>query len=381
MRWIAVRHGADHIHLVVMLARQDGHRPSIRNDRYRVRAACLAAERRYGLRSTAPADRTAARRPSRAETEKAARRQLGEPPRVTLRRAVATAAACACGESEFFARLEAAGVLARKRFSTRQPGQVTGYAVALPGDTSRTGGLVWYGGGKLAPDLTWPKLRHRWGQSSTTQEQFTPGERAAIWEHAAQAAGTAAAEIRVLAGTDPASAADAAWAASGTLHAAAAALGSRALRQAAAAYDRAARAPYGRVPPPTPAGSRLRHAAWLLGTLAQTTRDPAPAPLMLLTRLASLADAVAQLRDAQHHAAQAAAARAAAEQLHTATRGGRPVPRTRRPRTPAQLAAQEFPFPMRRGQPPPGWTPPGQDGPHPARRPTPPPPRPRGPRL
>ena len=64
VRWIAVRHGDDHIHLVAMLARQDGGKPSLSWERYKVRAACLAAEQRYGLRSTAPADCTAARRPS-----------------------------------------------------------------------------------------------------------------------------------------------------------------------------------------------------------------------------------------------------------------------------------------------------------------------------
>jgi hypothetical protein len=78
VRWIAVRHGDDHIHLVAMLARQDGGKPSLSWERYKVRAACLAAEQRYGLRSTAPADHTAARRASRAENEKAARRGLAE---------------------------------------------------------------------------------------------------------------------------------------------------------------------------------------------------------------------------------------------------------------------------------------------------------------
>ena len=380
VRWIAVRHGPDHIHLVAMLARQDFRRPRLDFERYRVREACRAAEARYGLRRTAPGDRTAAHQPSRAETEKATRRRLDEPPRVTLRRAVTTAAACAGSEREFFTRLEVAGVLARKRFSSRQPGQVTGYAVALPGDTSKAGGPVWYSGGKLAPDLTWPKLCQRWAQPATAGQRFTPAERVAIWDHAARVAGTAAAEIRALASTDPASAADAAWAASGTLHAAAAALGSRVLRQAADAYERAGRAPYGRIPAPTPAGSRLRHAARLLGTLAASTRDPALAPLMLLRSLASLADAVAQLRDAQHRAAQASAARIAAEQLLTAARAGRPVPRARRPRTPGQLAAEDFPFPIRRGQPPPWGASPGQDGPSPARGPT-PPTQPRGPRL
>jgi len=60
VRWVAIRHGDDHIHIVAMLARQDGRRPRVHNDRYRVREACLAAEQRYGLRRTAPGDRTAA---------------------------------------------------------------------------------------------------------------------------------------------------------------------------------------------------------------------------------------------------------------------------------------------------------------------------------
>jgi hypothetical protein len=74
VRWVAVRHGDDHIHLVAMLTRQDGGRPRLSNERYRVREACRVAEERYGLRRTAPGDRTAARRASRAEQEKAQRR-------------------------------------------------------------------------------------------------------------------------------------------------------------------------------------------------------------------------------------------------------------------------------------------------------------------
>ena len=255
VRWVAVRHGDDHIHIVAMLARQDGGKPGLSWERVKVRAACLAAEQRYGLRSTAPADRTAARRPTRAENEKAARCGLDEAPRVTLRRQVATAAASANSEDEFFARLDQAGVLVRKRFSITNPGQVTGYSVALPGDTAKDGGPVWYGGGKLAADLTWPKLRQRWTPDRATPGRLRPDltaeERNALWEHATRIAADATAQIRHLAWTNPAAAADAAWATSDTLHVAAAMLGSRILSQAADAYDRAARAPYGRIPPPS----------------------------------------------------------------------------------------------------------------------------------
>jgi hypothetical protein len=66
VRWVAVRHGDDHIHLVAMLARQDGGKPRLPNERYRVREACRAAEEHYGLRRTAPGDRTPGARPARS---------------------------------------------------------------------------------------------------------------------------------------------------------------------------------------------------------------------------------------------------------------------------------------------------------------------------
>jgi hypothetical protein len=239
VRWVAVRHGEDHIHIVAMLARQDGGRPRLSNERYRVREACLAAEERCGLRHTVPGDRTAPRRPTRAENEKTSRRGWREAPRVTLKRAVSTAAAGASSEQEFFARLGGAGVLVRKRLSTRNPAEVTGYAVALPDDTARYGGPVWFGGGKLAADLTLPKLRRRWEPArGTPAETFTAQERNALWELAAQTAAGASAQIGSYATTSPAAAADAAWAAADTMHAVAAALGSRILRQAADSYDR-----------------------------------------------------------------------------------------------------------------------------------------------
>ena len=168
VRWVAVRHAADHIHIVATLARQDGTRPRIWNDYYRVREACQEAERRFGLRSTAPADRTAARRATRAETEQAARRGWAEPPRVTLRREVCTAAAGAGTEQEFFARLRAAGVLVRERHSTVHPVRSPGTRSGCPATRPRDGGVVWYGGGKLAADLTLPKLRARWAGTAGT---------------------------------------------------------------------------------------------------------------------------------------------------------------------------------------------------------------------
>ena len=269
----------------------------------------------------------------------------------------------------------------RKRFSITSPGQVTGYSVALPGDTTKDGGPVWYGGGKLAADLSWPKLAQRWtptrAASGRPYLNLTAGERTAVWDHATRAAADAAAQIRAMAWTDPAAAGDAAWATSDTLHAAAATLGSRILRRAADAYDRAARPLYGHIPPPSPAGNRLRQAARLLSALACLTGDRSMTPVVLITRLAALAEAVAELRESQRHAAQAAAARAAAERLHAAARPAAPpqLHPARHASTAAQLARQSFPQPARPATP--GQPGPAPGAPPPARRP--PPPRPRGP--
>jgi hypothetical protein len=381
VRWIAVRHADDHVHVVAMLARQDRARPSVHNDRYRVRDACLAAERRYGLRPTAPADRTAPRSPTRAEAEKATRRGLDEAPRVMLRRAVAVAATGSASEAEFFARLGQAGIMARQRHSTRNPGQVTGYAVALPGDASKDGNPVWYSGGKLAADLTWPKITQRWHPARHAPDtRLTAAERAAVWDRAAQVAADATARIRALTRTGPAAAADAAWAASGTLHIAAALLGSRSLREAADAYDRAAHEPFGRIPAPTREGNQLRRAARIMSLFAHLSGDRALAPAILIVRLAALAEAVAELRQAQQRAAQAAAARAAAERLYAACTAppARPVSPPRA-RTVAELAAASFPGPPAPPRSSPGA--PGQYGADPTARPPrrPTQPRPRGP--
>jgi hypothetical protein len=178
VRWVAVRHdlskgGIDHIHVVATLARQDGQLPNVHNDFLRARRACLAIEKQFGLTATAPADRTTAVRPTRAENERSARTGRTEPERITLRRMVQDAAAVAASEGDFFTLLRDAGALIRERRSDTDLGRVAGYAVALPEHTTRSGQPVWFGGGKLAPDLTLPKLRRRWGRSANAEQGGT----------------------------------------------------------------------------------------------------------------------------------------------------------------------------------------------------------------
>ena len=317
VRWIAVRHGPDHVHIVATLARQDGGRPRLSNERYRLREACRSAEEQYDLRRTAPADRTAARRATRAEKEKAARNGWSEPARTALRHAVSTAAAGAVSEEEFFTRLAQSGLLIRRRYSTRDPEQVTGYAVALARDANAEGAPVWYSGGKLAPDLTLLKLRQRWSPGATpVGRRISGAERNAVLEQAARGASRAAEQIRHLALTDPQAAADAAWAAADVLHVAASVLGNKAISRAVDEFDRAARAPYGRIPHPSHSGNSLRSIARLLASIGLITDSRVTGEIQFAVQLAKLIESIADLRRIQRHAAQSAAARRAVEHLH-----------------------------------------------------------------
>jgi len=203
VRWVAVRHAADHIHIVATLARQDGGRPRIWNDFYRVREACQDAEWRFALCSTAPGDRTAARRPTRAESEQATRRGWDETPRARLRGEVSVAVAGARTEQEFFTRLARAGVAVRRRYSTINPGEVTGYAVGLPQHTTKKGGIVRrrQAGRRPDPAETAPSMglapEHRPGPAGSARD------RNVIYAHAVRQAAHAAEHIRYCSATDP----------------------------------------------------------------------------------------------------------------------------------------------------------------------------------
>jgi hypothetical protein len=321
-RWVAVRHADDHIHLVVTLARQDGQRVSLSNDFYKVGEACRFMEQRLGLRRTASRDRTAAKRPTRGESEKAQRSGRHEPSRVRLVREVRTAASAARTADEFLSGLERAGLLVRTRQNELVPGQVTGYAVALPGDRGRDGRPVWFGGGKLASDLTWPKLWRRWDgalpNATDTTSTRDPRSRLDAYRRAATAAEAGTRQLRVLAGQDPAAAADVAHATGDALTATARLVEGRLggpITDAAAAFDRASREPFGRMPNPIPAGHGLRSAARALSLLGRASHDETTQVISLLTALAALSDAVAHLRDVQQRQHQAAAARDAAQRL------------------------------------------------------------------
>ncbi|MDP9416643.1 MAG: hypothetical protein M3P48_02150, partial [Actinomycetota bacterium] len=231
------------------------------------------------------------------------------------------------------------------------PEQVTGYAVALPDPAGHP--RVWFGGGKLAPDLTLPALERRFtshahyavdaggqeglarGRQRTTcgrtvegdgarhrarlgdPQQPSAGAQFRAWKRASLAAAHATEHITSHARTDPAAAADAAWAAADLLHVAAHVVDGPAggqLTGAAEAYERAARIQYRHRPPPTYAGYRIRKASALLLDTALTAgvRRSNPQLAVLLTQLAHLARTVSELRETQRRLHQAESARAAA---------------------------------------------------------------------
>lgn len=149
---MAVRHAPDHVHVVATLVRQDGRRVFPRQDFLRSREASRAVEDRYGLTTTAPVGGTSTPETTRAEWRKhrqdSDRRQAqarpapAGPDRQVLRARVHDAATRSGSWEEFTDRLGADGVLVRPRFSTVNPGDVTGYAVALRPvgrDLARTG--------------------------------------------------------------------------------------------------------------------------------------------------------------------------------------------------------------------------------------------------
>lgn len=334
-RWAAVRHAEEHIHVFATLARQDGARAHPGNDFYRVSEVCRAVEQRLGLTCPAPADRSGARQAGRAEQEKAARLGRVELPRTTLQREVRTAAATAATGQEFLARLTSAGLLHRLRYADSDPSLITGYAVALPGDRAENSQPVFFGGRRLAADLSWPKLSRLWqdtpsaaagdetepADAAKRPPQLILSDRAAAWQGATIVSAVAALELAALSATDAQAGSDLASAAAGLMSVVARTMEGRGggrFTAAADAYDRAGREAYGQIPRSTPTGDRLRVAARLLARVGRAGRQDADHAQALIAALADLAEAVAHLRDRQQRPAQADAARQSAQRLAAA---------------------------------------------------------------
>ncbi|WP_217553028.1 relaxase/mobilization nuclease domain-containing protein [Streptomyces sp. GbtcB6] len=185
-RWIAVRHADDHIHIVATKMRGDLRPPRNWNDYHRAMTELTQIETDFGLhqvnrdRDTWPA----AKRPTRAETEKAARNGHSRAVREQLRLTVRTALSHAHSVEEFLGLLADAGLQVETR--TLPSGDLNGYKVALPGD-SADGKPIWYSGAALATDLSLPKIQERLRATEPTVPRPAGRPRPNPWHQATAA--------------------------------------------------------------------------------------------------------------------------------------------------------------------------------------------------
>ncbi|MEH0471770.1 mobilization protein [Streptomyces sp. B21-097] len=328
-RWAAVRHADDHIHIIATLVRDDGRRPRLHNEARRAQAECRRIEADYNLRRVAPGDGTGAKRPTSAERHKAERQGRERPAREELHETVRQAVAGAASEAEFFARLQAAGLLIHQRVAPS--GDLLGYRVALPGDVNDDGEPIYYAGSTLAPDLSLPRIRRRF---PTTHDVHQDEQEAATRRPTARSRGAVSAPadarrsatraawtVLVALDQDGDGAAAARIAATGeildTLAQTSAAHTRQQLRDAAWAFERATRshtrAEYRHAQDLRRAARDLRYSGPALGR-----GEDGATTAMLIDTLFFLATAAAHWHAQRHHAQQAEAARQAAAHLRAA---------------------------------------------------------------
>lgn len=325
-RWIAVRHADDYIHIVATKVRGDLTPARNWNDYRRVNKELIAIETELGLFQVERGDRTAAKRPTRAEKEKAARTGHRRTARERLREHVRTALAGAADEDEFFARLADEGVRVKRRIAPS--GDAIGYSVAIVGDRNANSEPIWFSGAKLAPDLSLPRIRQRLQRGETTSTtpppQHTPS-------HARRNAITPAVHAMNVLNSDDDGAAAAQLIGTGELLDALAQTSPvhiRAeLREAAHAFEHATRS---HVHAQHAHNRALRQAARAIvhaGPALGRGEDGATSA-MIIDTLIFVIIAAAHWHAARGHAQQAAAANQAAHHLRTAYRIAAQTPMT-----------------------------------------------------
>ncbi|MDA5279878.1 mobilization protein [Streptomyces sp. Isolate_45] len=332
-RWVAVRHADDHIHIVATRAREDGKQPDLGWSKLRMQAAARGFEVELGLRRLTHGDGTPRKWPKTGEKEKAERRGLSEPVRVTLQRVVREAAAAATNETDFFARLGTAGVRVQQRIAP--DGNITGYSVAMPGDRDSAHTPIFFSGSKLAPDLSLPRVRERW--QTPIPSVASVGQ---LWRLAEAKVREAGEEL----GAGGRSEGAGEVAALGDLIVVAAVtaprLVRRQLKEAAYEFERASRAPGDRALEGQARGLYRQSARTLSQSVSAVGRNDTAAALGFLLSLVTAVDAAIRWHQAQTHRAQAEAAGRAGRLLReavevtagaNAARGFRPRTRTPRP--------------------------------------------------
>jgi relaxase-like protein len=309
-RWIAVRHADDHIHILATTVREDGRRPKLHDSGLRVGDACRQIEKDYGLRRLKKGDGTAPRRPTQAEMHKAERLGWHGTSREWLQDRIRAAMPHASSAEELLAYLEADGIAVKPR---RGPsGDLLGYAVGRPGDVNGDGEQIYHPGGKIAPDLSLPKLKAR--MEATAPEEYPTARRnrpSSPWEQATDA-------LDVLrTGMDDDAHAQAHIAALGELIEVTAQKAPPGLHpELRAASKKFARAQRSQIRAENRAANTLRIA---VHDIARTATGPDGSALAALVATLVWATIVAcRWHEAKHHAQQAEAAHRALEHLQTA---------------------------------------------------------------
>ncbi|WUC43347.1 relaxase/mobilization nuclease domain-containing protein [Streptomyces cellulosae] len=309
-RWIAVRHADDHIHILATTVREDGRRPRLHDSGIRVGDACRQIETDYGLRQLKKGDRTAGRRPTQAEMHKAQRLGWEQTSRDWLQDRIRAAIPHAGDTEELLAYLEAMGIAVKP---CRGPsGDLLGYAVGRPSDLNKDGEQIFHPGGKIAPDLTLPKLKAR--LETTAPEEHPTARRdqpATSWHQAIDALDT----LRT--GMDDDAHAQAHITALGDLIEATAQKAPNHLHAELRAASRAfARAQRSQIRAENQAATTLRRAA---RDIAHTATGPDGSALAtLLATLVWATIVAARWHEAKNHAHQTEAARQTLQHLQTA---------------------------------------------------------------
>ena len=171
-QWVAVHHGTsvagnDHIHIVASRVREDGTKWSDWSDFPKAQTAARSLEKQFGLMELGQHSERGLKPAEQLED-----RQVGsmkEPARHRLERTVRSSAVASLSEAEFVRRLRRQELLVSARFADGGRSVVTGYSVAER--PPRGMDPVWFGGGKLAKDLTLPALRTAWTDTPEASQE------------------------------------------------------------------------------------------------------------------------------------------------------------------------------------------------------------------
>ncbi|WP_406362743.1 relaxase/mobilization nuclease domain-containing protein [Streptomyces sp. NBC_01579] len=335
-RWIAVRHADDHIHIMATTVRADGRRPRTHRDGQRAQAECRKIEAEFGLRRLKSGDLTAPRTPTGAERAKADRQGQTVTARQWLREQAYAVAAAVRIEADYFTVLQSLGIQVKFRLGP-ETGDVIGYGLAAPGDTNAAGEPIWYGGSKLAPDLSINRLRERLAAQEVADRPEHVADPNTPWCRVENALNTASA---ILGSDDDAAAQGHLDAFGDALHTMARATPDRhrhELVAAARAFNRARRST---IRADHQAATALRQAA---KELAHASSEPGGLAIAVLFAALHLARVAAKWHEQRGHAQQAAAAEEAFRHLRAGyQQAAKPVLADLAHRAPRATTANRF---------------------------------------